>query len=158
MTKIDFENYFTFVINRYLKYNITISHPKFRSILKSYLNAKIKSIIYPKKLLKNSPKNWAALSINHKTKQSELRKRKQFPSIVNSPLLKSSLENIITLSKKHDFHIVGIKFPISKSYIKTLNGLNYGADKVFMNHNIKVLDYEGFFLFIMMNIFQIPII
>lgn len=52
------------------------------------------------------------------------------------------MEEIIALSKEHQFELIGVKFPVSESYLKAMNNANYGADEVFVAHGIPVLNFK----------------
>jgi len=145
-TKKDFDNYFSYLKNRYLIYNGVIFQPKIRSIFKLFLYKKTISFLkkeIPENLVE---KNWKDLSNSEKDKSSKARYLIQFPTKNNSQLLSNTLIEIIKLSKEHNFNLIGIKFPLSRSYIETLNNSNYGADKIFLKNNLPILDYEDLFI------------
>ncbi len=142
VSTLDQESPYDYITNRYITYFATIFQPKVQSVFKSYLAAKIKSIFNPTTSKHESAERWEALSAKEKNKKSELRKNSQFPSKGKSNKLKKALLDIIALSKKHNFSLIGIKYPLSNTYIDAVNGLGYGADEILLNHGIPVLDYK----------------
>ncbi len=85
------------------------------------------------------------LSAAQKHAACENRMQYQFPSNHSSKFLKQSLLQIITLCKKNTVTLIGIKFPLTLTYIEILKGKSYHADTFLENHGIKVIDLKDVF-------------
>jgi hypothetical protein len=112
----------------------------------AFVKAKIMDFIRPKKKTKEelaAETDWSKLKEEEKLAQSEKRKKDQFPSEVSSDRLRKALENIIALSKSNHFTLVGIRFPLTSTYLQVIGNSSYGAENVFKENQILVLDYKS---------------
>jgi hypothetical protein len=55
------------------------------------------------------------------------------------------LLDIIQICKSFQINLIGIKFPLSKTYIETIKNLNYGADEILKRKQIQILDFKLLF-------------
>jgi hypothetical protein len=141
LTHLDFNNKFKYINSRYIKYYFPIIQPKIRSLFRQMIYSKI-----IKTQTNSSKENWANLPLNIRKRKAKKRKQKHFLSNATSNSLKSSLERIILVCKMHKINILGIKFPLSATYIEALNGNNYEVENVFIENNIPLLDYKSLFI------------
>jgi len=144
-SSIDYENQYEFLINKYFKYYLPIFQPKTRSLVKSYLQSKLKV----KNLSnKNSfyDKVWSNFPKDERIDLSEKRLKMQFPTDRKSRKLKSSLLDIIRVCQINKITLIGLKFPLSASYINALDTKNFGADELFESKGLSVKNMKSAFL------------
>jgi hypothetical protein len=141
LTHLDFNNKFEYINSRYIKYYFPIIQPKIRSLFRLMMYNKIK-----KNQTNSSKESWANLPLNIRKRKAQKRKQKHFSSNATSNSLKYSLERIILLCKMHKINLLGIKFPLSATYIEALNGNNYEVENVFLKNYIPLLDYKSLFI------------
>lgn len=123
----------------YLKYYFPIVQPNVRKLLKAYFL----EIFKPD--FKNL-KKWEDLEESDKIRISTSRVNGQFPSQKSSLELENALIEIIHLSKESKFNLIGVKFPLSNSYLSHLGIKDYGAKAIFLKFGIPVLDYSDVFI------------
>ena len=70
----------------------------------------------------------------------------QFPTKNKSLKLEKTLMEIIDLCKTNGIELIGLKFPVSKTYLKIVGQRNYGADQLFISNGLKVIDQESTFI------------
>lgn len=145
-TKEDFDNSFDYIKDRYIRYYGAIFRPSIRSLLRSYLFQKTKAFIKGESEVKSDSFEWSHLTDAQRKAEAEAIIEIQFPSEDRSEKLEKILEEIIALSKEHGFQLIGVKFPVSESYLKAMGNANYGADEVFATHGIPVLNFKRKYL------------
>lgn len=142
----DFSNPLTYFKERYLVYYVAIFRPSVRALFRSYLFQNAKSLLKRGSKVKENSFDWSSLAESQRKKEAEAIIEIQFLSQNRSEELKKVLEEIIALSKEHQFELIGVKFPVSESYLKAMNNANYGADEVFVAHGIPVLNFKRKYL------------
>lgn len=130
---------------RFLKYYFPIFQPKINPVLKMYLKARLKGVLI-KDINKKTTKLWSKLPESEQIKWSEVRVRGQFSSKNKSLNLEKTLLEIINLCKTNGIELIGIKFPVSHTYLKIVGHRNYGADQLFISNGLKVIDSESIFI------------
>ena len=98
-----------------------------------------------------STKNWI-LSVEKSTTSWRENKNKvsacikrfnyQYPNAEKSELSANCLKDIILLCRKNNIHIIGIKFPLSGDYLRTLQKTSFHADEIFLQEGIEVVDLK----------------
>lgn len=141
----EYENQYEFLKEKYVKYYFPIFQPKISSLFKSYLKAKLKVLYQP---TKNSltEKVWSDCPEDDRIKSAENRMKSQFPADNNSKRLEKTLLEIIHLCQTNEIELIGIKFPLSSSYLKVLDSQSYGADELFLSKDLNVKDYKEIFI------------
>jgi hypothetical protein len=67
----------------------------------------------------------------------------QFEDDNYSQKQKKYLNLILSSCHFHDIEIVGIKFPLTNSYLKNLGSRSYSADDILKSRGVKVLDFRN---------------
>jgi len=135
---------FKYFKEKYLKYYFPIFQLKLNSLLKLYLEDKIAKKINPQDRRGNNI-IWDKLSEVEKDKRALDRIEGQFPSKNKSEKLEKTLLEIIKLCKTNRIELIGVKFPLSNSYLKLSSNKNYGADQIFKSNHLKVMDYSSIY-------------
>ncbi|MDR3171872.1 MAG: hypothetical protein LBU17_09640 [Treponema sp.] len=141
-TQYEFDNYYEYVKERYIKQYLVIFQPKVRDLVRSYLYAKVINIILPKQ---HQPKDWAEMAFEDRIKNTEERVLGQFPSQENSATLEATLLKIIHTCEEHDIKLIGIKFPLSSEYLTVLADKTYNVAHILKSNGIAILDYNSVF-------------
>lgn len=140
-----YTNYYKYLKEKYIKYYLPIFQPKVFSLFKSYSKAKLKNICHTHKRL-STKKTWRELSEQERINRVKHRMKKQFSTNVKSTSLQNTLLEIISLCQKNEIELIGIKFPLSNSYIELLDSMSYGADQLFISKDLKVIDLKEVFV------------
>lgn len=131
--KEDYASPFTGIANS-LKKHLVLLNPGIRHIIRSFVQSKI---------VKSTPsKQWALLSDKERKSASIGRYRFQFNFAYGSDPLKSALDEIIQLCHDNNIELIGIQYPLTKIYKDTIKDSSFYADRYFMSHHLKVLDYR----------------
>ena len=125
------------LLDKYLNRNFMLSNVKARDVIKSYFNSKLTNKYQAKK-------EWRFLTLNKQKENSLTRFNFQF-KYEKSKLLNSSLQDIINLCRTNNIELIGVKFPLTKEYILTLENNNFGADKLFKSRNIKIFNFKNLY-------------
>ncbi len=142
----EYENYYTYIKGKYLNYYLPIFQPKVTALFKSYLKAKLKDIYQPNNTSLKM-ELWCDYSEDERALKAEKRIKSQFPIKNKSKKLENTLLEIIHLCQLNEIELIGIKFPVSSSYVDVLKSKSYGADKIFTTNGLRVEDYKEIFLF-----------
>ena len=129
---------------KYLKYYFPVFQVKVNTLFRIYLESKIQKI-FPRNDAAKNNLTWSQLSNQEKLQKAAERARGQFPTKDSSENLTAILLKIIKICKKNNIELIGLKFPVSNSYLEVLDNRDYGADQLFISNGLKVLNYESFF-------------
>lgn len=130
---------------KYLKYYFPIFQVKVNPLFRIYLEGKVDRFFQGNDQ-RITDVIWSKLLKVEQVKRAEDRVAGQFPSKYRSTKLSETLVEIIELCQKNNIELVGIKFPLSQSYLEKLENRNYGADRLFISKGLKVLDYKPLFV------------
>lgn len=130
-----FENGLELFVEKYFRYYVIWFNPKYSSILQQYIKGK-------KKSKKDKKKPWSSLNNNQRLEQSRGRFERQFSSTDTSVVMRESLEAIIQLCKDEGVELIGVKFPLAGEYNDLVGELSYGAEQVFYENKLKVVDFK----------------
>ncbi|WP_139786862.1 hypothetical protein [Desulfamplus magnetovallimortis] len=132
----DFSNIFEFFKCNLKRYCVLLN-PKSRDILDSWFE----SLFTDRK----NVRKWKDVPENEKDRRSLARVNVQFRYKKQADLLLTSLNQIIALCRMHDIEIVGIKYPLSKNFIRVKGDRRFFADDVLNYYDLKVYDFEELF-------------
>ncbi|MCD9855258.1 hypothetical protein LUD75_11100 [Epilithonimonas sp. JDS] len=139
-SKIDFN----YIKEKYLKYYFPIFQLKVNGLFRIYLEDKVKIIFNQQDKTTNNT-IWSELPEKEKGKRAEDRVLGQFPAKNKSKELEKTLREIINLCQKNHIELIGLKFPVSRSYLERLDSKNYGADKLLISKGLKIIDHKSVF-------------
>lgn len=134
-----------YIKEKYLKYYFPIFQLKVNPLFRSYMEHKVKKK-FTDKTETSTDIIWSKLPKSEQVKRSEERVMGQFPTKNKSLKLEKTLLEIIDLCKTNGIELIGIKFPVSDTYLKILGRKNYGADQLFISNGLKVIDNESTFI------------
>lgn len=91
----------------------------------------------------DSAHNYAMLTNEVRSTGIMIRFKDQFKRHKKSSHLRGELEQIISICKENDIKIFGLKFPLVREYAYMAEGSNFGADKIFYEQDIPVIDCQN---------------
>jgi len=89
---------------------------------------------------------WAKMDRNQKHQFSYHRVNSQFAHNNHSDQQKTYLNLIINTCLLHDIEIVGMKFPLTSSYLENLGTRSHLADEILKAKGLEVLDFRNYFV------------
>ena len=139
-----FDNYYDYIKDRYIKYYFVLFQPKLRYIIRSYMGAKLKTVVQFDKYGPSNNKQitWKLMSSSERVKLSRNRAHTQFPDDNRSVNLEQNLMDIINICKQNNIELIGVKLPLTTEYGKVTANKSYGADSVLKLNGYKVLDFS----------------
>ena len=131
-----------------IKSRIVFLQPKMALLIREYSYEKLKSGFFTQRTKKFNPANdyWSDLEISKKIKKAKNRAQMQFKYESYSLRLKKTLIEIIKICHENNITLIGIKFPITETYYDIIATDDMGADIIFKEKGIKVLDFSTLFL------------
>ena len=139
----DYSSVYEMIKEKYIRHYFVLLNPKSRSVVRKYIETSILKCIGLHQ--EHASFVWSELSDNDRQSRSAGRSNQQFPSKIRSARLTETLLDIIQLCKKHEVSLVGIKFPLSKSYGSAIKNKGYKADSIFQSHGLTVLDFSSLY-------------
>ncbi|MCH7398714.1 hypothetical protein MM236_11985 [Belliella sp. DSM 107340] len=140
----DFPSYRAYFFNKYLKYYCIFLNDRYSLIIKNFLQDEL--FDYSKWGGVRSKAAWEDLNIPEQEKQSLDRIENYFVDSIPSKEMTMALERIIKICKLNKIDLVGLKFPLSKTYYGMLGEESYGADSLFIRNKLIVVDFDDLFL------------
>lgn len=141
----EYNNKYAYFKEKYFKYYLAIFQPKVRTLLSAYLKAASERIFQQGNYVSIKDPYWNELSEAEQVKRAKSRKHLQFPTTYNSDKLEKALLEIIDLCQANNITLIGIKFPLTSTYVKILGDLSYGADELFYSKGLTVIDKKTMF-------------
>jgi hypothetical protein len=138
-TVSDYNGYYDYFINKYLKRYIPFCNPKARDLIKAYLFTPKKQPSLTKQPI------WKNLKKVDKIKSALVRADYQFIDNHSSINLINAIESIIDVCRKNKIEIIGIKFPIANEYYPMVEKRSYHADSIFYKKGIRVFNFSKIF-------------
>jgi len=142
---IDYDTYISYLKEKVIKYYFPIFQPKIGSVFRSYLKSKIRKNVNENKISADN-NYWWKLPENQKKILADNRIQSHFCSKNKSEILEKELLEIINLCQDNDIELIGVKFPLTRTYLKSLGTSNYGADELFYSNGLKVIDQKSVFV------------
>ena len=141
----DFNSTYEFVKTRYLSQYFPIFESKSRDIIKIKFASFINFLSIP---LKNDFEYtpWPKMTCHEKDQISYHRVYSQFKHNNYSKKQNKFLNLILNACDFHDIEIVGIKFPLTSSYLKNLGSRSYSADEILKSREVDILDFRNYFV------------
>lgn len=141
----DFNSTYEFVKTRYLSKYLPIFESKSRDIIKIKLASFLNFLSIPlKDDFEYTP--WSKMTRHEKDQISYHRVNSQFKHNNYSKKQYNYLNLILNVCHFHDIEIVGIKFPLTNSYLKNLGSRSYSADEILKSREVDVLDFRNYFV------------
>lgn len=146
-TPSDFNNFYTYAKERYLKYYFVMLNSKSQSLFRYYLRSKFNSLLHSKKSTDND--SWESLSKSERNSRA-IERGNQFFNAGLSERSATVFQEILSLCEENDIELIGIEFPISDELLlfindpanKTIFSNVQKANSIFQTFNINVIEFE----------------
>ena len=140
----DYDSYYSMIKQKYIRNYCVLFNPKSRSAIRKYLVSLISRKLGVKR--KSRRTIWAKLTEKERQKIADARRSRLKWNSIKSKKLTASLLKIVTLCKQNKVELIGIKFPLTKNYIRSIGNDGYKADSIFQSHGLTVLDFSSIFI------------
>lgn len=142
--KEDFSSYQEFIYNKYLKYYCVFLNDRYSLVIKNFIQNEL--FDYSKWGGGKSKSSWENLSILDQKERSQDRIDNYFELSFPSVKMSESLQRIIAICQAKKIELIGLRFPLSKTYVGILGNESYHADSILINYNIHSIDFDSLFL------------
>ncbi|WPR75254.1 hypothetical protein [Algoriphagus sp. NG3] len=140
----DFSSYRDYIVDKYLKYYCVFLNDRYSLIIKNFIQDEL--FDFRKWGGVRSKSSWEDLSDQQQETISQDRISNYFETDIPSEKMSDSLERIIALCKAKNIELIGLRFPISKTYADLLDEESYDADDLLIDHHYPVADFDSLFL------------
>src|SRR5690606_38088523 len=140
----DFSSYQEFIYHKYLKYYCVFLNDRYSLVIKNFIQNEL--FDFSKWGGKRSKSSWENLSILEQKEISRDRINNYFELSSPSTVMSEALQRIIAICIAKDIELIGLKFPLTKTYVEILEDESYRADVVLMSHDLPVIDFDSLFL------------
>lgn len=140
----DFSSYQAYFFSKYLKYYCVFLNDRYSLIIKNFLQDEL--FDYSKWGGVRSKAAWEDLNISEQKKKSLDRIENYFVDSIPSKEMTNALERIIRTCKSNEIDLVGLKFPLSKTYYGMLGEESYDTESIFIRNELFVMDLDDLFL------------
>jgi hypothetical protein len=89
--------------------------------------------------------SFATLSIEKQQERSMDRVKTQYPNNEPSEKMTKCLAEIVSICEVKKVKLIGIKFPLSNSFLEALGSNGYGADSILREKEIEIYDFKKSF-------------
>ena len=139
------QGYLSYIFEKYCYPYLPLLNTNNSKLFYSFLT----SFFKVKNLEEDGTSQFADLSYEQKIKSSMNRMQYQFPQDNNDKnlnLFKEALLQMISLCRKNNITLIGVKFPLAKNYIEVLGDKSYDADTFAKKQEVKVIDLKSIFI------------
>ncbi|WP_425638294.1 hypothetical protein ACPUEN_02725 [Algoriphagus yeomjeoni] len=140
----DYANYLEYLQEKYLFYYCVFLNDRYSLIIKNFLQNEMFN--FSKWGGVRSKSTWESLSNVQQEQISQDRINNYFEAQAPSDKMSESLKRIIFICKDQDIELIGLRFPLSKTYVDLLNEESYDADSILTSYNFPIIDYDSLYL------------
>ncbi|WP_323833823.1 hypothetical protein [Algoriphagus sp. D3-2-R+10] len=142
--KGDFPSYQEFIHDKYLQYYCVFLNDRYSLVIKNFIQYELFN--FSKWGGVRSKSSWEDLSFVEQVEISQDRIDNYFEFSFPSVKMSNSLRRIISICKAEDIELIGLRFPLTKTYVDILDNESYDADSVLINNNLPIVDFDSLFL------------
>lgn len=140
----DFSNLKEFIQEKYIRYYIVFLNNRYSLIIRNFIQNELFNF---SKWGSAGPRDsWEKLTVAEQKEISQNRINSYFEFAAPSAKMSKSLQRIISLCKANNIELVGLRFPLTKTYVDLLNNESYGADSVFRVNDLPIVDFDSLYL------------
>lgn len=140
----DFSSFDAFLRNKYLNYYCVFLNDRYSLIIKNFMEEEL--FDFSKWGGSRSKSAWEKLSEKEKLHISQERINHYFDYQAPSQNMAHALERIILLCREKDIELIGIKFPLTRTYVDLMDEESYKADSIFRSYHLPIVDFDSLFL------------
>jgi hypothetical protein len=136
----DYPDVYAMIKEKYIRHYVVLLNPKSRSMIRKYFESSVLDWLGQKH--EHASFIWKALSDEDRQSRADGRVNQQFPDNKRSEQLTNSLIDIINLCIENQVTLIGIKLPLSQSYVTAIGSRGYKADSILQSKGLTVLDFS----------------
>lgn len=140
----DYTNYIQYFREKYLNYYCVFMNDRYSLVIKNFIQDELFNV--SKWGGVRSKSSWEKLSRVEQLAISKDRVNNYFELSQPSASMSESLLRIISLCKEEDIELIGLRFPLTKTYVDVLNEDSYEADSLMTIHQLPVIDFDSLYL------------
>ncbi len=134
-------SYFDFLVLKYVRYFLPLMDTKNSKIFKLYMESRRKGELFND----FSDFSFATLSLEKQQERSLDRVKTHYPNNEPSEKMTKCLAEIISICDAKKVKLIGVKFPLSNSFLEALGSNGYGADCILLEKEIEIYDFKESF-------------
>lgn len=142
--KDDFSSYQDFIHDKYLKYYCVFLNDRYSLVINNFIQYELFDFSSWGGV--RSKSSWEDLSHLEQKEVSQDRINNYFEFSFPSIKMSESLNRIIAICEENNIELIGLRFPLSKTYVGILDNESYDADSIFMNYGLSIIDFDSLFL------------
>lgn len=140
----DYTNYIQYFREKYLNYYCVFMNDRYSLVIKNFIQDELFNV--SKWGGVRSKSSWEKLSRVEQLAISKDRVNNYFELSQPSASMSESLLRIISLCKEEDIELIGLRFPLTKTYVDVMNEESYEADSLMTIHQLPVIDFDSLYL------------
>ncbi|SFT92673.1 hypothetical protein SAMN04489724_2894 [Algoriphagus locisalis] len=140
----DYSNYGQYIKEKYLNYYCVFLNDRYSLVIKNFIQDELFNV--SKWGGVRSKSSWEKLSNKEQITITKDRVKNYFEFPQPSARMSESLMRIISLCKEKDIELIGLRFPLTKTYVDLLNEESYEADSLMSIHQLQVIDLDSLYL------------
>lgn len=140
----DYTNYIQYFREKYLNYYCVFMNDRYSLVIKNFIQDELFNV--SKWGGVRSKSSWEKLSRVEQLAISKDRVNNYFELSQPSASMSESLLRIISLCKEEDIELIGLRFPLTKTYVGVMNEESYEADSLMTIHQLPVIDFDSLYL------------
>tara|TARA_R110002072_G_scaffold3334_4_gene24647 strand:+ start:1995 stop:2888 length:894 start_codon:yes stop_codon:yes gene_type:complete len=142
--KEDYSSYKEFIYEKYLRYYCVFLNDRYSLVIKNFLQNEL--FDFSKWGGSRSKSSWEDMSALQQEEISTDRINNYFESTFPSVVMSGSLERIIAICKANDIELIGLRFPLTKTYLDILDNESYNADSILTINNLHIIDFDSLYM------------
>jgi hypothetical protein len=142
--KEDFANYKEYIYEKYLKYYCVFLNDRYSLVIKNFIQNELFNV--SKWGGVRSKSSWEDLTSSEQIEKSLDRVHYYFEYSFPSVKMTDSLKRIVAICKENNIELIGLKFPLSKTYVAILENESYHANSLLINNGLLIADFDSLFL------------
>lgn len=143
-TPKDYPTYLEYFREKYLFYYCVFLNDRYSLVMKNFIQNELFDV--SKWGGVRSKSTWESLSIMQQEQISQDRINNYFQAQIPSGKMSESLKRIIRICKDENIELIGLRFPLSKTYVDLLNEESYNADSLLIKNYLPVIDFDSVYI------------
>lgn len=141
---IDYPSYGQYFKEKYLNYYCVFMNDRYSLVIKNFIQNELFNV--SKWGGVRSKSSWEKLSTTEQISNSKERVHNYFEFPQPSAKMSESLLRIISLCKENNIELIGLRFPLTKTYVDLLNEESYEADSLMTTHQLPIIDLDSLYI------------
>ncbi|WP_339881228.1 hypothetical protein [uncultured Algoriphagus sp.] len=140
----DYASIVQYINEKYINYYCVFMNDRYSLVIKNFIQNELFEV--SKWGGVRSKSSWEDLSKKDQIAISKDRIKNYFEVPQRSEKMSESLLRIILLCKEKDIELIGLRFPLTKTYVDLLNEESYEADSLMSVYQLPIIDLDSLYL------------